>query len=57
MAKLPRTALEVSERLEQLRALENGMTIAVIETEHQTVGVDVPSDVKKVEKVLRQSLD
>lgn len=57
MAKLPRTALEVSERLEQLRALEHGMTIAVVETEHETVGVDVPSDVKKVEKVLRESLD
>jgi 3-deoxy-manno-octulosonate cytidylyltransferase (CMP-KDO synthetase) len=57
MAKLPRTALEVSERLEQLRALENGMVIAVVETEHETVGVDVPADVKKVEKVLQQSLD
>jgi len=57
MAKLPRTALEVSERLEQLRALENGMTIAVVETEHETVGVDVPSDVKKVEKLLQHSLD
>ena len=57
MAKLPRTALEVSERLEQLRALENGMTIAVVETMHETVGVDVPADVKKVEKLLRHSLD
>ncbi len=57
MAKLPRTALEVSERLEQLRALEHGMTMAVVETEHETVGVDVPSDVKKVEKFLQHSLD
>ena len=57
MAKLPRTALEVSERLEQLRALENGMTIAVVETKHETVGVDVPADVKKVEKLLPHSLD
>lgn len=57
MAKLPRTALEVSERLEQLRALEHGMTIAVVQTEHETVGVDVPSDVKKVEKFLQHSLD
>lgn len=57
MARLPRTALEVSERLEQLRALENGMTIAVVETEHETVGVDVPADVKKVEKFLQHSLD
>lgn len=57
MARLPRTALEVSERLEQLRALENGMTMMVIETEHETVGVDVPADVKKVEKFLQHSLD
>lgn len=57
MAKLPRTALEVSERLEQLRALENGMTIAVVETQHETIGVDVPADVKKVEKFLQHSLD
>lgn len=56
-AKLPRTALEISERLEQLRALENGMTVAVVETSRETVGVDVPSDVKEVEKLLRHSLD
>jgi len=56
-AKLPRTPLEIAERLEQLRALENGMTIAVVETERETVGVDVPADVKNVEKVLEHSLD
>jgi 3-deoxy-manno-octulosonate cytidylyltransferase (CMP-KDO synthetase) len=56
-AQLPRTALEVSERLEQLRALENGMAIAVVETERDTIGVDVPADVKKVEKILQHSLD
>ena len=56
-ARLPRTPLEITERLEQLRALENGMTIAVVETEHETVGVDVPADVKKVEKLLAQSID
>ncbi len=46
------TPLERAERLEQLRALENGMTIRVIETGQPTVGVDVPGDVKKVEKEL-----
>jgi 3-deoxy-manno-octulosonate cytidylyltransferase (CMP-KDO synthetase) len=56
-ARLPRTPLEITERLEQLRALENGMTIAVVETKHETVGVDVPADVKKVEKILAHSLD
>jgi len=56
-AKLPRTPLEIAEGLEQLRALENGMTIALVEAERETVGVDVPADVKNVEKVLQHSLD
>jgi 3-deoxy-manno-octulosonate cytidylyltransferase (CMP-KDO synthetase) len=46
------TGLERAERLEQLRALENGMTIDVVVTDSQTLGVDVPEDVKKVEKEL-----
>lgn len=56
-ARLPRTALETAERLEQLRALEHGMTIAVVETEHETAGVDIPSDIKNVERLLKDSLD
>lgn len=56
-ARLPRTPLEIAERLEQLRALEHGMTIAVVETGRVTVGVDVPSDVKNVEKILEHSID
>jgi 3-deoxy-manno-octulosonate cytidylyltransferase (CMP-KDO synthetase) len=44
--------LEISEKLEQLRALESGMVIRVIVTDQPTLGVDVPSDVKKVEKEL-----
>jgi 3-deoxy-manno-octulosonate cytidylyltransferase (CMP-KDO synthetase) len=46
------TALERSENLEQLRALQNGMRIRVVETEYSTVGVDVPADIKSVEKAL-----
>ena len=46
------TTLEKTEKLEQLRALENGMTIRVIVTDQLTLGVDVPGDVKKVEKEL-----
>jgi 3-deoxy-manno-octulosonate cytidylyltransferase (CMP-KDO synthetase) len=49
-ASLEPTPLEVCERLEQLRALENGMTIGVIAIEKATAGVDVPSDIKNVEK-------
>jgi 3-deoxy-manno-octulosonate cytidylyltransferase (CMP-KDO synthetase) len=56
-AKLPRTPLEIAERLEQLRALEHGMVIAVVETRHATVGVDVPADIKNVERFVEESLD
>lgn len=46
------TPLERAERLEQLRALEHGMVMRVVVTGQPTMGVDVPDDVKKVEKVL-----
>lgn len=49
-AGLPRSPLERSERLEQLRALENGMTISVVISSTPTIGVDTPEDIKKVEK-------
>ncbi len=51
-AELPQAPLEKSESLEQLRALENNMVIHVVETAEATVGVDVPGDVKNVEKAL-----
>jgi 3-deoxy-manno-octulosonate cytidylyltransferase (CMP-KDO synthetase) len=49
----PESSLERSERLEQLRFLENGVSIYVGETPFDTVGVDTEEDVQKVEKVLR----
>ena len=51
-SELPRSHLEVVEGLEQLRALEHGMVIRVVKTSQPTVGVDVPEDVKIVEKAL-----
>ena len=50
--KMPQTPLEKAEKLEQLRALENGHKIRVLLTEHESVGVDTPEDVAKVEKLL-----
>lgn len=50
--RLPQTPLEISEGLEQLRALEHGMWVQVVKSSQPTVGVDVPEDVKKVEKAL-----
>lgn len=50
---LEHTLLDRTEQLEQLRALDHGMTIGAIETSHQLVGVDCLEDIKKVEGVLR----
>ena len=52
LVSLPLSALERAERLEQLRALENGIAIAVVRVEHDSIGVDVPEDVERVEKLL-----
>jgi len=53
---LPKSKLEELEKLEQLRALENGYKIKVVETEFDTIGVDTPEDVAKVEEMLRLAL-
>jgi 3-deoxy-manno-octulosonate cytidylyltransferase (CMP-KDO synthetase) len=45
---LPIGPLEQAERLEQLRALENGHSIRVVETEYESVGVDTPADLERV---------
>lgn len=50
--ELPMSPLEKSERLEQLRALENGMTIGACELDVTLIGVDCEEDIKKVEEVL-----
>ena len=48
----PVSPLEHAEKLEQLRALENGIQIAVVRVNYDSVGVDVPADVDRVEKIL-----
>ena len=48
------TPLETAEKLEQLRALENGASILVLETRRHGVGVDVPEDVARAEAALRR---
>jgi 3-deoxy-manno-octulosonate cytidylyltransferase (CMP-KDO synthetase) len=52
LVKFPVSPLEQAEKLEQLRALENGIQIAVVRVEYDSVGVDVPEDVARVEKLL-----
>ena len=48
----PPSPLELAERLEQLRALELGIRIAVARVQHESIGVDVPADVARVEAIL-----
>jgi 3-deoxy-manno-octulosonate cytidylyltransferase (CMP-KDO synthetase) len=51
---LPQGELERIEQLEQLRWMENGWKIRVAEVEHDAVSVDVPADVERAEKLLRE---
>ena len=50
----PKGRLEDCEKLEQLRALENGAKISVIVTDRQSAGVDVPEDIANVEKLIAE---
>lgn len=56
-SSLPRGPLEEAEKLEQLRALENGIGIRVAETDYDTIGVDTPEDLEAVLKLGRSRLD
>jgi 3-deoxy-manno-octulosonate cytidylyltransferase (CMP-KDO synthetase) len=41
---MPQTPLEETEKLEQLRAIENGYIIQVAETAYEALGIDTPAD-------------
>lgn len=53
--KLPPSGLEQVEKLEQLRFLENGISIDVVETTRDTIGVDTEEDLRKVEEYFRRA--
>ncbi len=52
-SKMEQTYLEKLEKLEQLRVLENGYKIKMIETEYEPVGVDVQEDLEKVREIMK----
>lgn len=51
-AALPQTPLELTESLEQLRALEHGYRIVTVETQHDSIGVDTPEDLERARRQL-----
>ena len=51
---LPESSLEKCEKLEQLRALENGIRIKVVKTEFQSIGIDTPEDLERAEQYIRE---
>ena len=53
LVKFPVSPLEHAEKLEQLRALENGIEMAVVKVAYDSIGVDTPADVARVEEMLR----
>ena len=53
---LPVGPLERMERLEQLRALENGYRVRVVETESESLGVDTPEDLERVSALFEPSM-
>ncbi len=55
--QLPDSRLESLEKLEQLRVLEAGYRIKVLETKYDTIGVDTPEDLVRVERILRENKD
>lgn len=50
--RLPQGRLEIAEKLEQLRALEHGYSIRVVETAHNSPEVDTPEDVDIIESIM-----
>lgn len=51
LAMLPPSPLEVTEQLEQLRALEHGIGITVVQVTSRSIGVDTPDDLERVRKL------
>ncbi|HXH06411.1 MAG TPA: 3-deoxy-manno-octulosonate cytidylyltransferase [Vicinamibacterales bacterium] len=56
LARLAPTPLERCEGLEQLRALEHGVRIRVVETTRETIGVDTPEDLERLRRLVAEAL-
>jgi 3-deoxy-manno-octulosonate cytidylyltransferase (CMP-KDO synthetase) len=54
LVRFPISPLERAEKLEQLRALENGIPISVVRVNYESIGVDVPADAQRVQAILKE---
>lgn len=52
LTRLPESPLEIQEGVDMMRAVENDLPVDILKTTHNTIGVDVPADVARVEAVL-----
>ena len=50
------SSLEVAERLEQLRFLQNHIQVAVVESQYRSLGVDTPEDLQVIEQLIKEGL-
>lgn len=55
-SELPVGPLELAEKLEQLRAIENGFSIRVVETDYDSIGVDTPADLERAAALFAASM-
>ena len=53
--KLPVSEREAERKLEQMRALDNGMTVAVVRVDSVPLGVDTPADLEAARRMLKAS--
>jgi 3-deoxy-D-manno-octulosonate cytidylyltransferase len=56
LVSFPESDLEKCEKLEQLRALENGIGIYVLKTDKSTIGIDTPEDLERVKKLIQSKV-
>ena len=54
LVNYPVSPLEKAEKLEQLRALDNGISIVVAVVKHDSIGIDTPEDLKKIKEKLKK---
>lgn len=57
MTNLPQSKLELTESLEQLRALQAGMRIKTFVVDFSPVGIDTPDDLKQFEEIIEQTME